>query len=88
MLPVELSAAVLLVDVFFDFTRLRLEESVVISVEVEVSGGVRLLVGRVSGFGKMSDCVCFSTFFALGEWPVVFWDWEELVVLTYSPQAP
>ena len=47
MLPVELSAAVLLVDIFFDSTKLRLEESVVISVEVEVSGGVGLLVGGV-----------------------------------------
>ena len=47
MLPVELSAAVLLLNVFFDSTKLRLEESVVISMEVEVSGGVRLLVGGV-----------------------------------------
>ena len=72
-LSAELSAAVLFVDSCFDYSELRVEESVVVSVEVERKDVVLLSVGGVWGIGRRPVWVCPSSFCALGERPDVVW---------------
>ena len=72
-LSAELSAAVLFVDSCFDCSELRVEESVVVSVEVERRDVVLLSVGGVWDIGRSPVWVCPSSFCALGERPDVVW---------------
>ena len=72
-LSAELSAAVLFVDSCFDCSELRVEESVVVSVEVERRDVVLLSVGGVWGIGRRPVWVCPASFCVLGERPDVVW---------------
>ena len=73
VLSAELSAAVLFVDSCFDCSELMVEESVVVSVEVERRDVVLLSVGGVWDIGRSPVWVCPSSFCALGERPDVVW---------------